>query len=76
MKLCTETNEALCSEGSQTYLQVSFESLFSLTELLDMAAFRNFKVLLGQTDRILWYGAVLYHRKLFIVLLRWIQLFY
>jgi hypothetical protein len=31
------------------YLQVSFESLVSLMELLNMAVVRNFKVMLGQT---------------------------
>jgi hypothetical protein len=34
---------------SRTYLQVLFASLFSLIELLNMEAFRNYEVILVQT---------------------------
>jgi hypothetical protein len=34
---------------SWTYLQVLFESLFSLTEHLNMEAFKNYEVMLGET---------------------------
>jgi hypothetical protein len=40
--------ELLYIEKSWTCLQVLFESLFSLTEFLSMAVFRNYEVMLGQ----------------------------
>jgi hypothetical protein len=42
-------NKVLYSDRSWTCLQVLFESLFSLTELLDMAVFPNYEVMFGQT---------------------------
>jgi hypothetical protein len=41
-------DEVLYSERSWSYLQVSFELLFSLTELLNMVVFRTYEVMLGQ----------------------------
>jgi hypothetical protein len=37
MKLCSEPNEVWQGEKSWTYVQVLLESLFSLTELWNMA---------------------------------------
>jgi hypothetical protein len=42
------THEPLYTEISWTYLQVLFESLFSSTEVLNMAVFQNYEVMLGQ----------------------------
>jgi hypothetical protein len=47
MKHCTLTNEVLCGGGSWIYLQVLFESLFYLTELLNMAVLRNSEIYVG-----------------------------
>jgi hypothetical protein len=49
MKRCAYVHEVMYIERSWTYLQVLFESLFSLTELLNKPVFRNYKVMLGQT---------------------------
>jgi hypothetical protein len=49
MNCCTLTNEVLYTERSWTYLKVLFESLFSLTEVLNMAVFQNYEIILGQT---------------------------
>jgi hypothetical protein len=46
MNRCTSTNE-LWSKRSWTYLSVLFESLFCLTQFLNMAMVRNFEVMLG-----------------------------
>jgi hypothetical protein len=51
MNHCTWSNEVLYIERSWTYLQDLFESLFSLTELLDLAVFRNYEVVLGQMPK-------------------------
>jgi hypothetical protein len=40
----------MCIEISWTYVQVLFESLISLSELLNMAVFRNFEVMLGHAE--------------------------
>jgi hypothetical protein len=47
MNRCAYTNEVLYSERSWSYIQVSFESLFSLMELLNMQ-WPEFEVMLGQ----------------------------
>jgi hypothetical protein len=49
MNRCTYTNEVRCCKRSWTCLLVVSESLFSLTELLNVAMMRNFEVMLGQT---------------------------
>jgi hypothetical protein len=46
MNRCTQTNELWKSKRSWTYLQVLFESLFCLTQFLNMAMVRNFEVML------------------------------
>jgi hypothetical protein len=43
------SDNVLYSERSLTYLQVLFESLFSLPEILNMAVVRHIDVMLGQT---------------------------
>jgi hypothetical protein len=49
MSRCTWTRKVLYIERSWAYLQALFESLFSLTEMLNMAVVRNFEVMLQQT---------------------------
>jgi hypothetical protein len=44
----TYMNEVWYSKRSWTYVQVLFESLFSLTKLLNIAMVHNFEVTLGQ----------------------------
>jgi hypothetical protein len=46
MNRCTLTNELWYSKRSWTYLQVLFESLFCLTQFLNMTMVRNFEVML------------------------------
>jgi hypothetical protein len=50
---CEFRDDPLCSgatfERSWIYLQVAFESLFFLTELLNMAVLQNVEVMLVQT---------------------------
>jgi hypothetical protein len=58
MNRCTWSNEVLCVERSWTYLQVLFE-VFSLTELLNVAVFRNYEVMLGQTLNYFVYNSVI-----------------
>jgi hypothetical protein len=49
MNRYTHTYEVLYIEISQTNLQVLYESLFYLTEILNMMVVRHFEVMLGQT---------------------------
>jgi hypothetical protein len=61
MKRYTWANDVLRSEISCIYLQGLFETFFSLKELLNMAAFRNFEVMLGQTlNYFVWNSVILY----------------
>jgi hypothetical protein len=46
MNRYTWTNELWYSMRSRTYLQVLFESLFCLTQFLNMVMVRNFEVML------------------------------
>jgi hypothetical protein len=48
MNHCTSSNEVLYIKRSWTFLQLLFESSFSLTELLNMAIFRNCEIMLVQ----------------------------
>jgi hypothetical protein len=47
MNRCTYTNKPWYSIKSWTYLKVLFESLFCLTQFLNMAMMRNFEAMLG-----------------------------
>jgi hypothetical protein len=49
MNRCTQTNEVCCNERLCTFLQVLFESLFCLMQLLNMAVVQNVEVMSGQT---------------------------
>jgi hypothetical protein len=53
MKFCT------LQDHRHTYLQVLFDLLFSLAELLNMAVFRNYEVVLGQTLNFFVYNSVI-----------------
>jgi hypothetical protein len=49
MNHCTKTNEVWYSKRLCTYLQVPFESLFCLMNLLNMENMKNCDIMLGQT---------------------------
>jgi hypothetical protein len=61
-------DKVLYSEISWTYLQVLFESLFSLTELLNMTVVWNFAVMLGQTlKHFVWNSVILFNVIILII---------
>jgi hypothetical protein len=59
MNRCTSTNEVLHIERYWIYLQVLFESSFSLTERLNVAIFRIYAVTLGQKLNYFLYNSVI-----------------